>query len=297
MLPGLTLIIVTGLLWGAVGIVHSRVARGRLSFTGYGAMSSAVAAGVAAAFYVRWTPLLDGTATRTGPLVAVMCAAMGLNVGGFLLVQRAMRRGHQAGTWTVAQSAMVFPFLAGVVVWGDLLSPARVAGFVAILVGVAAIGRGRAAVLDGRPAGQGGRWFGPALLAFGLLGGQQVLTHVPSRWAGWTDAANLRATIMFVAGAGAYGALTVWRRDWPGRREALLAVVGATLALSGQGCLFAGMDRLSAVGLGAVVYPTAIGVCILTFALYSHLVLREPASGYHWLGLACCIGGIAVIAL
>lgn len=297
MLSGLTLVIVAGLLWGCVGILHSRVAGGRLSFTGYGAMSTAVAAVVGATLYVRWTPLLAGAATRTGTLVAVMAASMLLNVSGFLLVQRALRRGHQAGTWTVAQSAMIFPFLAGVALWGDSLSPARVAGFVAILAGIAAIGRGRAVVAGSHPASHGGRWFGLALLAFGLLGGQQVLTHVPSHWADWSDVANLRPTIMFVTGALAYGTLTVWTRAWPGRREALLAALGAVIALTSQACLFAGMDRLSGAGLGAIVYPAAIGVCILTFALYSLLVLREPTSRYHWLGLACCIAGIAVIAL
>jgi len=297
MLLGLALVIITGLLWGGVGILHSRVARGGLSFPGYGVATSVVSAAAAAVLYVRWTPLLGGAATRTGALAAVLGGSTLLGVLGFLLIQRAMRRGHQAGTWTVAQSAMVFPFLASVILWHDELSTARVVGFLAILAGVAAIGRGRAVIAGDHAARPGGRWFGLALMAFGLLGGQQVLTHVPNQWADWTDTANLRAAITFAAGALGYGVVTVWKRAWPGRREWLLALIGACIGLASQGCFFSGLDCLSAIDLGAIVYPTAIGVCILTFALYSLLVLGEPTSPYHWLGLACCIGGILVIAL
>jgi hypothetical protein len=68
----------------------------------------------------------------------MMLAAGMINAWGVLTLQRAMRRGHHGVTWAIGQSAMVVPFLVGVLVFGDALGAL---GF-PIAVGACVVGFG-----------------------------------------------------------------------------------------------------------------------------------------------------------
>lgn len=116
---GLTLILLTGLVWGAIGILMGVVARRRLDifvFTAAGTLLGSVAAWVV---FPQWTVLLEGQIPRGSSLILFLSIAGIAGVCGMLCLQKAMIAGAVA--WTVGQSAMVIPFLWGVLFLGEPL--------------------------------------------------------------------------------------------------------------------------------------------------------------------------------
>ena len=55
----------------------------------------------------------------------------------------------------------------------------------------------------------------------------------------------------------------------------LLALAHGLLGFLGQAAFFSSLDRLAPLGLAAAAFPVSIGTTILSFSLYSALVLRE----------------------
>jgi drug/metabolite transporter (DMT)-like permease len=61
--------------------------------------------------------------------------------------------------------------------------------------------------------------------------------------------------------------------------------------------LFASLDRLGPRGLAAAAFPVSIGTTILSFSLYSALVLRERFRALDVAALAAGSAGIVLLAL
>ena len=57
------------------------------------------------------------------------------------------------------------------------------------------------------------------------------------------------------------------------------------------------MDYLSAHNHGSVAYPTLVASCLVGFALYSSLILREKTSRIQKSGMLLCVIGIILICL
>jgi len=185
---GVGVIVFTGLLWAVSGAFFSHVARRGMKPCAFGlAMASSVSV-LGWALLCNWGALRRGDISRAPELVLILSVAGMLNWAGMLLMMAAMRRGHQAGSWTVAQSAMVIPFLAGALLWHDSLMAVHGAGALLILAAIPLFGQQKSHV---EADAAGGRWFPMALLAFGVLGLSQTLCRVPSHWPGWVDTGRL----------------------------------------------------------------------------------------------------------
>ena len=61
-------------------------------------------------------------------------------------------------------------------------------------------------------------------------------------------------------------------------------------------CFYRGLDVLAKYGCGGSGYPVAIGVCIVAFAAYSMMVLKEKFSRLELTGLTLIVLGIAGIS-
>jgi multidrug transporter EmrE-like cation transporter len=60
--------------------------------------------------------------------------------------------------------------------------------------------------------------------------------------------------------------------------------------------LFKGIDLMSRAGLLAVSYPLAVGVCIVSFSIYSAISLKENFDTRDILATILGIAGIAALA-
>jgi multidrug transporter EmrE-like cation transporter len=212
-------------------------------------------------------------------------------------MQQALRRGHHAATWTIGQSALIFPYLAGVALWSDPIAARKTAGVGLILVSLGALGLAKRRAGDNAPAARRDYlWLTLAVLTMLGLGTHQALSTWPSHWAGWSDAARLRVPLLATGATVGYVAASVAMRRWPGRLELLLGALLAAQAVPGQWLLYKAMDHLSPYGMTGLAYPLAVGTCILCFVAYSLLVLKEKLTAFHVAGLALGVAGIGLMA-
>jgi drug/metabolite transporter (DMT)-like permease len=289
--------VATGLGWAFTGVLLSYCARRQVAtVTLLGPMNLL---GLLIVFTVLpdYGRLRGGLLAGEWALAGVMLAAGMINAWGLLTLQRAMRRGHHGVTWAIGQSAMVVPFLVGVLVFGDAPGAWRLVGFAAILVSLFVLGRAEAEpdAATERQAGSG--WMLQALSALALLGVGQVLSALPSYLPALADGARLRLP-MFLLGNGSV-MVVLWGRHGgrPDRRTLALALIGCVTGLAATLAMFRGLDLLAAVRLGALGFPIAVGTCIVGFATYSAAVLREPLTRERAMGLLLGLAGVVLLAI
>lgn len=116
---GFLLAILVGAVWAGVGIVQGEAARRRVDPMAFMTAGSVLAAVAAWACLADWPVLAADRVERGGALVLVMAASGVASACGMLALQKAMDAG--AAAWTVGQSAMAVPFLAGVLLLGVVL--------------------------------------------------------------------------------------------------------------------------------------------------------------------------------
>lgn len=296
MFQGITFTLITGLLWAAIGVAYSVMAQRKMGFFAVMGPSFTVTAALSWLVLPDHRLLSSGAVDRISLLAAVMAGAGAITVTGMACMQAGMRRGHHGACWAVGQSALIAPYLCGVALFGEPLVWQRTLGVILILGSLVAFGRAREAS-ETEDAHGNGKWFGLAICALILLSLSQSLTTLPSYWEGWTDAAHLRVPLFFTGLATAYltGAFVVGKK--PGKAEWCVAAALVAVALPSHFCLYKAMDCLKPLQMVGVVYPLAVGMCILGFALYSLLVLKEKTTTFHILGLAVGLAGIVFMSL
>jgi drug/metabolite transporter (DMT)-like permease len=91
----------------------------------------------------------------------------------------------------------------------------------------------------------------------------------------------------------------LWRRqtDIPSRRILAFSVVGGVTAMLGSVALFQGLDRLAPVHMASLGFPVSTGASIVFFSAYSVLLLREPFTRRHAIGMITGILGICGLGL
>ncbi len=288
----------TGLFWAVTGVVMSRSARRGVDFAAVRTVTGAVGAALAFAIVPDWSRAEAIPWRGLLPLAGVLAGAAALNCAGLLLVVRAMESGHNGRVWTIAQSAFAIPFVAGAILFAEPLGPARWAGAALCLGSVVLLSRLREADAPAGPRPEaGGRWALLAVAAFACLGVQQTLAVLPSHWRLAPGLAELRVPLMASFGMLAYGAVMVRRRAWPDRETLLL---GGALAVGGVGSqwlFFRGLDALAEVRMLSLGCPVTVAACMIGFAVYSALRLRETFARRHALGLAGLLASLACFAL
>lgn len=297
MIEGILLSLASGLLFGGVGVVLRRVSRAGGSLVTYYVLFGACFLALALAFQVRWR--LVAGAERL-PLLAAVIGLSGIASGfGMLLMTRSLALGHGGISWAISQSSLVVPFLAGVLGWGDRSGVAGWAGLALVLAMIVVLGRRQGATETMSADARVGRraWVATVAAAFAALGVSQTLSSVPSRWAGWSDAPGLRVALSAVGFLAVMLVLFLFAKDRrPGRLVPLLALAHGVLGFLGQVAFFASLDRLAPLGLAAAAFPVSIGTTILSFALYSALVLRERFRALDIASLAAGSAGIVLLA-
>lgn len=345
-------IAIAGCLWAGVGVILSLAMRREASLPALFLVAAVV--GLA----LRWLLFPDvarlgraESVPRLGDLVPVMLAGGLFGASGIMLLQEAMGRGHQGMTWTIGQSALAVPFLAGVFVFGEEAAGGRVAGVGLILAclllfGVARRKEANAEALQGRypdpadapPAdtdtagsqrmvgtaeseepegpegmdgsGRGGAaaTAGPvaaafrigayplALIAFCFIGLQQTFCTVPSHWDGWRDVAGLRQPLVASGAFLVFAGRAAWVRPRPDRAAVMLGLILACISVLAENLLFRGLDGLALVGRVSIGFPLAISICIIGFALFRGVLMRERFTRLHLLGLGCGVAGAVLVA-
>jgi len=296
MIIGVLLLIGTGLAWAFTGVLLSYCAQRRIAATVLLGPQSIVGLTIIFATLPSYSQLRLGMPAGGWILAALMLAAGTINACGLLTLQHAMQRGHHGMTWAIGQSAMVLPFLLGVLVFGESPSVWRFVGLGAILISLFTFGRVRSTPVAASAQAAQPIWLPIALVALVLLGASQILSSLPSHIPALTDSARLRIPMFYLGNGAIMIVLWAQRGSRPDKRVLTLALVGAMTGVTGMLALFRGLDLLAAARLTSLGFPIAVGTCIVGFALYSAGILREPLTRTHIIGMALGVVGLALLA-
>jgi len=289
------MLMAAGLGWAVTGALLSYTARHRIRAVTMLAPQMLIAFGLALLILPDYRALATVQVRSLSTLAALLVGAGVVNACGILTLQRAMSAGHNGGVWAVGQSALIVPFLAGTLFFGDPLSPLRLLGVAGIVCSLAAFGLARDKSSGERPLPDGGtplRAFLLALAALLILGSAQTLISLPSHLAGITDGARLRVPLLYLGHVVVYVGLWLRQPETPNRRSLSFSALCGITAMASSLLLFQGLDRLAPVHMASLGFPVAIGSCILIFSAYSALVLREPFTRIHAFGMVAGLLGI-----
>ena len=142
MLLSIASLVLVGLGWTLTGAVmgaapKKKIAPGAIQLLG------AVFSSLVCLSLLDWTALgaIPAQVRLLTFLSFFFCGA--LNCVMLYLMAHAMQKGPNGIIWAVIQSAMIFPFLLGVIAFGESPKPVRIAGLCAILLSLILSGAGR----------------------------------------------------------------------------------------------------------------------------------------------------------
>lgn len=288
-LPGICITLVTGLLWCCIGIVYSRVVQKERGFYLFLFLSALCFS------LTSWCGAMPRPAAVRAVLAvaAVMIPAAVAGQFGFLSLRSAMRHGSHGASWSIAQSAMLCPFAAGMIFFGERVTGIRIAGMMLLLSSLILLGRSQ----GGGSAANGRSGFStPAFLAFGLIGLQQTLTLLPNRMPGVDPAAlSWRIPLYSLCGLSWIAAVLRFREY---RLAGVLpaALLNGALTAAGQWCFFRALDLLTPCGAAGIAYPLAVGSSIALFFLYTEWIRGERTGFVGRSGVLLAVFGMMFLA-
>ncbi len=294
---GIILLVLAGLGWVGIGAVISFCAARKinLALVQLGQTVLCLAAGLAIMLF-QPAPECSQTVHLT-VFAALFLSGVG-NFCAFELMNRAMRIGPNGVVWALAQSALVFPFLFGVVFYNVALTPARIFGVVFIIASIIFFGMAKKS--GSAETGRSKKWLWLALGSFAAGGITQTAANFPSYIEGGLAVSSVARTTYLQMGALAGFAL-VWliNREKLERKGTLLPIIGLTVFYLAIffGLLFRGLNMLAEAGAGSIGYPVMIGSCVIGFFLYSIIFLKEKITPAGAIGFILCLAGVITISI
>jgi drug/metabolite transporter (DMT)-like permease len=294
MVEGILLTVLAGLIWATVGVVMSHVASSGRSVSSFYATAGLLSAAMAAAFVVDWPVLLSGGNRDAGSILLWAGLTGVSNAVSKALMVIAMRRGHRGAIVAICNASMILPFVAAAILWRESHSTVSWVGVAGIVCALALLVRKGRSEEEGSPAASG--WLLLVIVAFVILGLGRTAAGVPSKL-GLVDAARLRPVAALLVQGVIHVAIMLKLRIPFDRRLLPHAVAWATLAVVSYVVLFRALDLLSPYDMMGIVFPTAVGICVVAFSIYSHLRLHEPYDRRTLTGLALALLGLGLIAV
>lgn len=289
---GISANVLEGLLFIVIGIVMSRVARNNYSSASYFFYGTAIAFCFFSLVTVSWDNAADTPYLLR--LILVMFLASTLNNIGHLLMMYNMKTGHKGASWAIGQSAMIIPFATSTFLWNEQCGLWGWLGIGSVVGGIALLATSRRGEHNEKI---NLRWLLLTLFNFVLYGCSQTLTSAPSQWEGFSDVAHLRPVLqMFVTALFFLLIILCKKKGFDRRAIPLGGVYGAILCAS-YILIFWLLDHMASLGFSRVVWPMAIGTCIIGFSLYSRFQIKEPFNGRDLTGLSAILGGLVLLAI
>lgn len=311
MLIGIFFAMMVGLSWIVTG-----AAVGLAEKHGYGAWRHqfvytsmyGVAAAIVLAVGATLRPDAPAFSLRFNPLPALCVVLWGvLSYAQNLCVGVGMRNGPNGIVWTIVQSGFVFPVVLGFATGNTPLTGLKAAGVVCVLLGIVCCGRARGS--DAAPFRRG--WLLPALLGFFFCGLNQCAQALASFFPAGTRPTPLVRVIcgaigVIMAVAVHRAVVRFCRSVHVGEHPAPQGKCGFLLKICAVNAVFfflAGfcfhynaLDRLEAAGRISAANPIMLASCLLGFAIYGTVALKERLTLTQLGGTALAVAGAAFIA-
>lgn len=293
MIPGICLLILTGICWVGIAIVVSDAAKKRRDIDFILFASSSVIAVTAIGMVVFDPPLAGPPVWKLLICISVFLAGMG-NYLMLKWLRRAMVLGNCGAVWGITQSALICPFLMGLLLFGVKPTLCRISGVLLILTGIILFSRTKP---NRKRKARG--WLLPAFGAFTASGLAQCFANLPSYWTEIRMSNELRACLVQAGTVCLFLATAPFRRKKsdPAGTWKSVALLSLVQILSLFFFFYRGLDLVAEHGCGAIGYPVAQGSSIAGVLLYSRFFLKTPCTLNSVLALIAICGGITVMSL
>jgi drug/metabolite transporter (DMT)-like permease len=219
------------------------------------------------------------------------------------LMSKAMQVGPNGIIWAIIQSALIFPFLGGIVFFDVKLTALRGTGIVLMLVALAlfAMTKDNTGKFDSR------KWKLLTFAALVLTALQQNIATLPAYFQEARGVTSIIRSLSTASGT-MFGAVC-WnlaqmnRQYWQNLKNSLKrwTLWKYIMALQGFSLVFAytlfypGMNVMADAGMGGMCYPMMVGSCIVTFTLTSIWLLKEKTTRLQIIALVFCLSGLVLI--
>ncbi len=296
MIFGVLYATLAGLMWATGGAILSSVVRRGKDPIAFVALSSFITVPALWLLVPDYGVIGKGDIPRLPELILFM-ALGGVSVGfAQLALQAAMKRGHHGATWTINNASLVIPFVFGVAFWADKPGLSNIAG-VGLILG-ALVCLGLATERDEHTGRQKLHlvWLAFAMLAFVLTGLEQVAKSVPSQWTNWEDVGRLRAPLTLSASALVLQTTAILGRRYTRHAPWKEAIFMGCLMVPSHFLVYLALDIFAAHELTGLGYPMAVCACLLGFAVYSVLILKERLTLLRAAGLFLGLIGVVLVA-
>lgn len=243
------------------------------------------------------------------PVCLTYATAGALNFVMLQVMSYAMQRGPNGIIWSIIQSALIFPFLGGVLFFGVLLTPFRAGGILTLLAALVLFGMAKDQKVGTKVNEKKRGWRGAAFLCLAICAVQQNLMTAPSYFEDARAVTSIARSLATASGT-FLGTLVYNLLKMNAERLAQLrsnlgrwTLWRYIIALQFFGLIFSytllypGMNVMADAGLGGICYPMMVGSCIVTFSLASVCLLKEPMTLLQAVALTVCITGLVLICL
>ncbi|MBR2364273.1 MAG: hypothetical protein IKA79_03635 [Lentisphaeria bacterium] len=293
-------LIAVGVIWSLTGVVMSDAPRKKCDTAFLLLVSGILSALISLIFFLF---LQKAELSLKVLLFTGGCYFTGSAINYCMLqfMSSAMQKGPNGVIWSFIQTALIFPFLTGVIFFGDKLTILRGTGLVVLLLALILLGLGK----ENKEKEKG--WKKITFAAFIMAGVTLSLNSIPSYF---PDARNLNSMgRTFISSCGTLFAaifycypkyrnytkemfLTELKRPVLWKYIFTLKLFGL---IASYLLLYPGLDAMAKAGAGCVSYPLVIGSCIASFNLYSIFILKEKWTCLQVAGTIFCIAGEVLI--
>ena len=290
MLNGAIFTIVTGIIWTLLAVVYSNAASKLKQISGFMLFYSVI---FAALIWIFQTPQA-ATANEIGKVAMGMVPSALLGHAGFFALFLAMKRGSHAVAWTFTQTAMVMPFLGSWLLFGNEVTILNCTGLFLIVCALAGLGVSK----NGDASAEKNRSYMAvvfSLIAMLLTGISQFCSLLPTE-SGVSEAAlTWRLPISTSTGILVWGTVALINRAKINWQIVKSGSVYGLIVAAGQVTLYISIDYLEPVNMVAIVYPTAVSMCIVLFAVYCAIFRKEKLSKLAAASLLLILGGVVLL--
>ena len=293
MIYGVILLLLTGLCWIGIGVTVSRAAEERLdmNFIQFGASALIAAAAIGA---ILFQPPLTGTPLQQLLICGAVLLAGMSNYLMLNLMRCAMVLGDNGAVWGITQSALLCPFVMGMLFFRVAPTWNRIIGLLLVLGGIFLFSR--AVPVHGK---RSRKWLWPAFGAFAASGLAQCFANLPSYWGEIGMSSELRACLV------QFGTISLFALTVPFERRKLrpkgcwkaILLLSVVQILALFFFFYRGLNIVAEQGGGSIGYPIAQGSCIAFFLLYNRFIRHEPCSTCVFWAFPLICGGIVLMAL
>ena len=235
------------------------------------------------------------------------CTLIGL--GGFLnffmlqIMSCAMQRGPNGIIWSIIQSALVFPFIVGMLFFNVQFSFTRLIGIICLLASLALF------AFTKNNQSTNNNWRILAFLCLFIAAVQQNLTSIPSYYQEAKAVNSITRALASACGgllaAIFYNIIKMNKDFWVklGSNLKNKTLWRYVIALQFFNLIFAytlfypGMNAMADAGIGGMSYPMMVGSCIISFSLTALLILKEKFSLIQIGAIIICISGLILICI